>query len=190
MAIRDSEATRQRLLTAATADFAANGIAGARVDRIAADAGANKALIYAYFGDKLGLFTAVFRMNADAVLDALPFTPDDLPGYAVRLHDMAIDRPELIRLALWARLEGEAQGGLVVGGAAADPKLAAIAEAQAAGRVTTALTPADVLGMIVALALSWSPAGMLALGASDPSEAEHDRRRRALAEAVERIIRS
>ena len=35
---RDAEATRRRLLDAATAEFAAYGIAGARVDRIAAEA--------------------------------------------------------------------------------------------------------------------------------------------------------
>ena len=39
---RDAEATKARILEAATAEFAAHGIAGARVDRIAASAGANK----------------------------------------------------------------------------------------------------------------------------------------------------
>ncbi|MGW7658026.1 TetR family transcriptional regulator, partial [Streptomyces tendae] len=106
MSPRKSDATRRRLLDAATADFAAHGIAGARVDRIAAAADVNKAQLYAYFGDKLGLFGAVFRLHADAVVDAVPFTADDLPRYAVRLYETAIGRPELIRLATWAKLEG------------------------------------------------------------------------------------
>jgi AcrR family transcriptional regulator len=47
VAARDSAATKERLLAAATDEFAAHGIAGARVDRIAAAARANKQLIYA-----------------------------------------------------------------------------------------------------------------------------------------------
>ena len=49
---RDAEQTKQRLLEAAIAEFSAYGIAGARVDRIAAGAGVNKSLIYSYFGSK------------------------------------------------------------------------------------------------------------------------------------------
>ena len=56
MATRDAEATKARIFEAATAEFAAHGIAGARVDRIAQNAKANKQLIYAYFGDKQKLF--------------------------------------------------------------------------------------------------------------------------------------
>jgi AcrR family transcriptional regulator len=45
-------ATRQRILDAAVAEFAAKGLAGARVDEIAARAGANKRMLYAHFGSK------------------------------------------------------------------------------------------------------------------------------------------
>lgn len=48
----DSAATRARLLDAAHAEFAERGLAGARVDRIAAAAQANKQAIYAYFGSR------------------------------------------------------------------------------------------------------------------------------------------
>ncbi len=58
--IRDAAATRQRLIDAARAEFAQYGIAGARVDRIATNAGANKAQIYNYFGSKDRLFDAVW----------------------------------------------------------------------------------------------------------------------------------
>jgi AcrR family transcriptional regulator len=63
VAARDSAATKERLLEAATAEFAAHGIAGARVDRIAAAARANKQLIYAYFGSKEQLFDAVLATS-------------------------------------------------------------------------------------------------------------------------------
>ncbi|MBI0378676.1 TetR family transcriptional regulator, partial [Streptomyces albiflaviniger] len=145
MSPRKSDATRRRLLDAATADFAAHGIAGARVDRIAAAAGVNKAQLYAYFGDKLGLFGAVFRLHADAVVDAVPFTADDLPRYAVRLYETAIERPELIRLATWAKLEGVVTDNLVAESSAVTVKLEAIAEAQRAGRVTASIDPPDIL---------------------------------------------
>ncbi len=43
--VRDAEATKKRLLDAAAAEFAEFGIAGARVDRIALAAKANKSMI-------------------------------------------------------------------------------------------------------------------------------------------------
>jgi TetR/AcrR family transcriptional regulator len=56
---RDPAATRRKLLTAARREFAASGLAGARVDEIAARAGVNKQLVYHYFGDKDALYLAV-----------------------------------------------------------------------------------------------------------------------------------
>ena len=56
----DSAQTRRRILDAATEEFAATGFAGARVDRIAEQAQANKQLIYRYFGSKQKLYEAVF----------------------------------------------------------------------------------------------------------------------------------
>ena len=58
---RDAEATRGRILAAATAEFARHGLGGARVDRIAARAGANKRMLYYYFKDKEGLFLAALE---------------------------------------------------------------------------------------------------------------------------------
>jgi AcrR family transcriptional regulator len=54
-------ATRGRILEAALAEFAANGLAGARVDEIAARAGANKRMLYAYFGAKEDLWLAALE---------------------------------------------------------------------------------------------------------------------------------
>jgi AcrR family transcriptional regulator len=55
---RHPERTRQSILASATAEFARYGLGGARVDRIAERAGANKRMLYYYFGDKDGLFLA------------------------------------------------------------------------------------------------------------------------------------
>ncbi|WP_031071013.1 TetR family transcriptional regulator [Streptomyces sp. NRRL WC-3742] len=101
----DSTATKERILTAAAAEFAAHGVAGARVDRIAASARANKRAIYDYFGDKDGLFAAVLeRLMAD-LAEAVPPGDDDLASYAGRLFDHHRAHPEALRLLLWEALE-------------------------------------------------------------------------------------
>jgi TetR/AcrR family transcriptional regulator len=56
---RQPEASRDSILQAALAEFAQEGLAGARVDAIAASAGVNKALLYYYFHDKESLYGAV-----------------------------------------------------------------------------------------------------------------------------------
>src|SRR5246127_6013045 len=58
---RNPAATRQKLLAAARREFADSGLAGARVDEIAARAGVNKQLVYHYFGDKDALYLAVLE---------------------------------------------------------------------------------------------------------------------------------
>jgi AcrR family transcriptional regulator len=58
---RDPDRTRAKILDAATREFARYGLGGARVDRIAERAGANKRMLYYYFGDKDGLFLAALE---------------------------------------------------------------------------------------------------------------------------------
>ncbi|MFD5825641.1 TetR family transcriptional regulator [Lentzea sp. NPDC060358] len=187
--MNDGKATRQRLLDAATEEFATHGIAGARVDRISASAKANKAQLYAYFGDKERLFDTVFRQQADELVTIVPFTADDLPGYAVGLYDACLTRPNLVRLATWARLERIPAGVLVTSmPEQTAEKLDAIARAQLSGDVTPALEPADVLAMVSMLALTWSPASLFVTATAADPDADHDRRRTALAETVRRAF--
>lgn len=58
---RDASVTRQAILEAATAEFSARGLEGARVDQIAAAAGTNKQLLYRYFGNKDDLYLRVLE---------------------------------------------------------------------------------------------------------------------------------
>jgi AcrR family transcriptional regulator len=58
---RDPEGMRIRILEAAKQEFAAHGLAGARVDRIAAHAGANKRMLYYHVGKKEDLYLAVLE---------------------------------------------------------------------------------------------------------------------------------
>jgi AcrR family transcriptional regulator len=101
----DSAATRARLLDAAYDEFVKVGLAGGRVDRIAAAASANKQAIYAYFGSKEALFDAVMADRLRILADVAPLTADDLPGYAGALFDALVADPRLQRLSQWRMLE-------------------------------------------------------------------------------------
>ena len=152
--VRDAEATRARLVAAAATEFARHGVAGARVDRIAAAAGANKQLIYAYFGNKDGLFDAVLAKHCGALAEDVPFDADDMPGYVGRLFDYALAHPEIYRLVTWAALERPAS----VAAFERDSygaKLKAISQAQKAGRVDSSFAPADLLALLMGVAAAW-----------------------------------
>ncbi len=192
VSMRDGERSRRRLLDAATAEFAAVGIAGARVDRIADAAKVNKSQMYSYFGSKDGLFDAVFREHLEAIVDAVPLTADDLPGYAVRLYDSYVEYPELLRLATWNRLERVPRGDLLAPAAGdVDHKLRAIVDAQRDGLIEEALTPSEVFSLVTAIAMTWSPVNVTYAASRDDEEAEHARRRAVIAEMVSRsLVRS
>ena len=64
---RGAQDTRQAILHAAAAEFAARGFAGAGVDRIARRAGVNKAMIYYHFKDKAHLYHEIVREMFTAI---------------------------------------------------------------------------------------------------------------------------
>lgn len=70
----ENPATARRILAAAEQHFAAQGMAGARTDEIAADAHANKAMLYYYFGNKRRLHRAVLE-NLFRQLRKVVYTP-------------------------------------------------------------------------------------------------------------------
>lgn len=80
---RDPEATRAAILQAALEEFSEMGHFGARVDRIAARAGASKPMIYDYFGDKDAIYKAALReayvqiREAEMELDLAMFDPEE-----------------------------------------------------------------------------------------------------------------
>jgi TetR/AcrR family transcriptional regulator len=77
------ETSRQRLLAAAAAEFAARGFAGGNVDRIARAARLNKAMIYYHFQSKAALYREILRDMFAAVaagvaaVEASPAEPAD-----------------------------------------------------------------------------------------------------------------
>ena len=99
------EKTREDILTVATEEFAALGLAGARVDAIAERTPTSKRMIYYYFESKEGLYLAVLErayrklrsLEADLELSSMP------PEQALRTliattfdHDEA--NPDFVRL--------------------------------------------------------------------------------------------
>ena len=68
---RQPEESRRAILDAASREFAALGVAGARIDAIATEAKVNKALLYYYFRDKEGLYGAALEYNFSGLLDEL-----------------------------------------------------------------------------------------------------------------------
>jgi TetR/AcrR family transcriptional regulator len=77
-----AELTRAAILKAAIREFSAHGLSGARTDAIAQAAGANKALLYYYFKNKEGLYSAAIEsVSADVVRNALAaLDPKYSPG--------------------------------------------------------------------------------------------------------------
>lgn len=191
VAARSSTATKARLLAAATAEFAAHGIAGARVERIAAAARANKQLIYAYFGSKDGLFDAALTAACGGMADDVPFDAADIPGYVGRLFDYVAERPHIYRLVAWAGLErptAVAEFERTSYGA----KLAGIADLQRQGRLDDAYAPADLLALVMGLAGAWFSASeaIRTSDTGDPwSPARLARFRAAAVTAAERLLR-
>ena len=77
-----SAETRARILSAALQEFSAYGLAGARMDRIAAAAAVNKALLYYYFQSKENLYLAALEMIATQIRDRsmATYLRDATPG--------------------------------------------------------------------------------------------------------------
>jgi AcrR family transcriptional regulator len=104
----DTERTKRLLLDAATAEFSEHGLAGARVDRIAAAAGVNKERIYQYFGKKDDLFAAVLANRLRTSMDEVPMLgvgPEAVGDYAGRLFDHHLADGVIPRLVFWEGLE-------------------------------------------------------------------------------------
>ena len=108
---RDAETTKARILAAAKQEFARLGLGGARVDRIALKAAANKRMIYHYFGGKEDLFRAVLEdayldiRNAEQKLQLDERPPKEALETLIRFTwNYYLENPEFIRLVNSANL--------------------------------------------------------------------------------------
>src|ERR1039458_696556 len=119
---RNAAASRTAILERAIAEFAAQGVAGARTAAIAEAAGVNKALLYYYFKDKESLYEASLEAVFSGLVEALlPLLESALsPGEKLlrfaRAHFESLirhpDYPRLIQQEMsCAGSRGEPSGG-------------------------------------------------------------------------------
>ncbi|MFF1445095.1 TetR family transcriptional regulator [Streptomyces sp. NPDC058295] len=188
---RDPEATRARIFDAAVAEFARYGIAGARIDRIAAEAKANKQLIYAYFGNKAELFSQVLGRSMVDLASAVPVDPDDIEGWLDRLMDYHAAHPELLRLLYWEGIEyGSTE--LLPDEARRQKhyalKVTAVQDAQDRGVISDAIPARDLFFLLIAMA-NWAafvPQMSRILAGSE--DTDRDRLRASIKEAARRMV--
>ncbi|HEX2128517.1 MAG TPA: TetR family transcriptional regulator [Solirubrobacterales bacterium] len=188
---RDAEATKARILAAATSEFAERGLAGARVDAIAERAHANKQLIYAYFGSKEKLFGAVLRNQIHELVEEVEIDPEHFAEYAGRVFDWHAEHPDLVRLLLHEGLEYGT--GPVPGDEAraehSRRKVEAVRAEQKRGGMDDSLDARDLVMLVIALATAGDALPQLARmteGADPSSPRARSRRRAAAVEIVRR----
>jgi TetR/AcrR family transcriptional regulator len=111
------EESRAAILRAAAQEFAQHGIAGARTDAIAREAGVNKALLYYYFRDKETLHGAVLdnafgglKNTVFQVLDSNLPTREKMLAYAGAYFDFVASNqlyPRLMQREMMRAREGQ-----------------------------------------------------------------------------------
>ncbi|MCQ4117915.1 TetR family transcriptional regulator [Rhodococcus tibetensis] len=182
------EATRERILAAAKEEFARHGVAGARINRIAAAARASKDRLYAYFDSKEALFDAVSHQWIAETTEETALRGDDLPGYVGRLFDNYLAHPENARLQEWADLEMPEPGGEDdVRIRTLRPKIAEIRRGQEAGFIDSSWNAGELLLVITDIARTLA-ASRPALQNGRSARRGVAERRQTAVEAVRRLI--
>jgi TetR/AcrR family transcriptional regulator len=99
--------SRARLIAAATEEFAAHGLAGASLDRIARRARVTKAMVYYHFAGKDALYREIIRGAFAAVgarVGARPSAPgrplDRMRAFVAAFVDEALRRPHFPRMVM------------------------------------------------------------------------------------------
>ncbi|WP_437666211.1 TetR/AcrR family transcriptional regulator [Sorangium sp. So ce1182] len=182
----DSAATKKRLLDAALDEFAERGLAGARVDRIAEKACANKQAIYAYFGSKEDLFRCVLQERCESALEAVPLDASDLPAFVAGVFDHLVENPKSVRMMLWRQLElpDEAEHDAVAA------KVQALAAAHELG-VPPRQCAEDLFTILLGLSMAWftcAPGQQAAKGAA--AQQRLHAFRRSLIASTEAIVKT
>lgn len=190
---RNVQDTQQRLRAAAYAEFAAQGVAGTTMTRIANRAGINKERLYAYFGDKDALFDEVLtealeELSRAVAPEGLRF--EDLGEFAGRTFDYYTDHPELARLLQWEGLRNAPPVSEATRRAHYDVKVSATARAQRDGIIDDQIDAGHLMFMVIGLAAWWfavPPMATLLTGKDADAPGERARRRAFVVEAAQRL---
>ncbi len=110
--------TKQKILDAAEAEFAKNGLAATRVDAIAKEAGVNKQLIYAHFGSKEGLYSTILDIvykrlsHYEDIISNIEFCGiDTIRKVVLEYFNFLVTNPTYVRLLLWENLNNASYMG-------------------------------------------------------------------------------
>lgn len=167
--VRDADRTRAALLDAARAEFAAKGLAGARVDAIAQRAGVNKQLISYYFGGKDGLYQAILQAWFEQEQEITD--PDStLADTAVRYLRVGQSSADLQRLFIRLSIDQDLTEPLEP----ADDDLALMRHRQEQGDLAPEIDPGFALLLIQSMVISSVvfPGDALRVTGLDPTSPE------------------
>jgi AcrR family transcriptional regulator len=177
---------RDRILAAAKSEFAQYGPAGARIDRIAANASTGKERLYAHFSSKEALFAAIAEQLVTDLAAETALRGDDLPGYVGRLFDSLMADPERLRLSIWLSLES---GEDLVSSNLREANLTEIRRGQKSGHIDAHWNPYELLSVITHLAKSLAVLDDRRYGARRKGAAANQESLRSTAvEATKRLI--
>lgn len=149
----DATNTKKRILDAAFREFAAYGLAGARIDRIADEARANKSSIYAHFGNKEELFDIIVETVLGLGSQSIPARWDDLPGYVGDLFDYLVRDRDVFRLTMWRQLERNTVSDAERGAYRA--KVEAFEDAERRGVLRSPGGPLDMIAILTGISYAW-----------------------------------
>ncbi|MBO0852918.1 MAG: TetR family transcriptional regulator [Nocardia sp.] len=183
----DTDTTLDRIVTAATDEFAQYGVSGARIDRIAKRAKTSKERLYAYFRSKQQLYRFVAERELADMTEATRLDPADLPGYAGRVHDYFMAHPDHLRLLHWGRLDVADDD---------DPfqravrqtvrtQVEQLRQAQQSGYLDPAWDPIDIMIIVTQISLAWAEQpDLVDLAEGQVRDPSHAARRAAIVAAV------
>ena len=149
------------ILTVAVSEFAAHGLAGARVDAIAARTRTSKRMLYYHFGSKEGLYAAAldhaFRVvrQTEPDYEALP-PMEALRAWVGFVFDAHARNPEFVRMVMGENLVGgrfirEAQAIQALNQASLQHPRRILERGQAEGSMRHDVRPIDVYTNVVAM---------------------------------------
>jgi TetR/AcrR family transcriptional regulator len=151
---RDLNRTRVKILAAATAEFSAHGIAGARTDAIARRAGVNKRMLYYCFGSKQELYRAVLRAKIVAKAGAIESAPDDFTEALLYWYEVGCADLDWVRMLEWEALGPQTTRGFVAQRERRELFQSAVAKlerAQARGRLPAGVDLTQLFMSVIAL---------------------------------------
>jgi TetR/AcrR family transcriptional regulator len=110
---RDLARTREKLLAAAATEFAAKGLAGARVDTIARRARVNKRMLYYCFGSKRELYREILQSKLTERTQFLDSMPTNIEEALLHIYENSTGDTDFVRMLEWEALDSSPAARMV-----------------------------------------------------------------------------